>query len=94
MSETKTSESKVCLCGCGEEVRTKRALYRPGHDSRHVGMVARRVVLTGDQKILEELPSEPLRARAVKAITGLEGSVLGEMVAQHGWTPQALSPKG
>lgn len=92
MTDQKT-ETKVCLCGCGEEVRTKRAQYRPGHDSRHVGMVARRVVLTGDEKILDELPSEPLRARAVKAITGLEGSVLGEMVTQHGWTARSFDPK-
>lgn len=93
---TVNQESKTrrqCLCGCGEELKTAKALYRPGHDSRHVGMVARRVVLTGNRKVLDELPSEALRARAERAVTGLEGSVLGEIVEQQGWKPMPIDPK-
>ena len=33
----------LCRCGCGEETKPGR-LYRPGHDARHAGDVARRVV--------------------------------------------------
>lgn len=80
---TKETKQKTCLCGCGETVRTAKALYRPGHDSRHVGLVARRVVLSGDKRALNELPSEALRARAEQTAKVLSASVLGEL--SGGW---------
>lgn len=81
---TKDTDQKTCLCGCGEVVKTSRALYRPGHDSRHVALVARRVVLQDTQGPLEELPSEALRERARRAAQVLAGSALGEL--SGGWT--------
>lgn len=84
---TKDTKQKTCLCGCGELVRTAKALYRPGHDSRHVGLVARRVVLSGDKDALNELPSEALRARAARTAEVLGGSVLGELSGS--WSPQS-----
>lgn len=79
-----TEAARQCLCGCGEDVRSKNASYRPGHDARHVGFVARRMVLTRSQEALEELPSEPLRARAVKMAEGLSKGALGRLVSQDG----------
>lgn len=59
----------LCTCGCGEPT-TRR--YRPGHDARHAGRVGRALAgeagLTADQsqRMLGELPSEALRAKALK----------------------------
>lgn len=33
----------LCRCGCGEHVAPKRS-YRPGHDARHAGAVARALI--------------------------------------------------
>jgi predicted RNase H-like nuclease len=54
-----------CRCGCGEQVG-RRALYRPGHDARHVSQVGRAMMAAGaeDPDLLAALPSEALRAKA------------------------------
>lgn len=38
-----TPVGAACLCGCSETAAVGRS-YRPGHDARHAGAVARRVV--------------------------------------------------
>lgn len=37
------SAFKLCRCGCGEAVAPKRE-YRPGHDARHAGQIARALI--------------------------------------------------
>ena len=62
----------TCACQCGEPVG-RRALYRPGHDARHVSMLLAPVKASGkaDPKWIERtaalLPSEPLRVKFTRA---------------------------
>src|SRR4051812_7886730 len=37
------SAFRSCACGCGENVAPKRQ-YRPGHDARHAGQIARALI--------------------------------------------------
>lgn len=68
-STTRTKKTKnptgKCLCGCGENSTSN---YRPGHDARHAGQVARRLAekITPKQATdaLAALPSEALRLKA------------------------------
>ena len=66
-----------CRCGCGET--TKGGNYRPGHDSRHLARLtsayfAARERLESSEDILAaglaELPSDQLRAKLTKAVSG------------------------
>lgn len=64
-TKTKNPTGK-CLCGCGENSTSN---YRPGHDARHAGVVARQIAgpkVTPAQatKALATLPSEALRLKA------------------------------
>lgn len=59
-----THEQNKCWCGCGEETSDK-AYYRPGHDSRHVGIVAREVAARDEfSTITEKLPTKALQLKA------------------------------
>jgi hypothetical protein len=52
-----------CRCGCDENVA--KSNYRPGHDARHAGQVARAIAENGgDWVLLDALPSEALRQKA------------------------------
>lgn len=78
-----------CGCGCGETI-TSRAVYRPGHDARHAGEVARsvaeQVMATGgglanletDADRFEVLPSAALREKALK----MANRILAKKMAQ------------
>lgn len=58
-----------CRCGCGESVG-KRAKYRPGHDARHAGQVARAAAAKPDWDNdihYEALGSAALMAKARKS---------------------------
>ena len=62
--------NRKCNCGCGEPVG-KKSLYRPGHDARHAGAIAREVakdLVNPDsydwRMALEVLPTDALRAKA------------------------------
>lgn len=59
----------TCACTCGEQVGPK-AMYRPGHDARHAGAVARAMVENPKQAkaLLATLPSDALRAKAQRAV--------------------------
>lgn len=59
-----TFDPRYCYCGCGEEVGEK-SYYRPGHDSRHVGIVARQVVASDAfETITNQLPTVALQFKA------------------------------
>lgn len=61
---TTPQEARLCYCGCGEEVGEK-SYYRPGHDSRHVGIVARQVVASDAfETITNQLPTVALQFKA------------------------------
>lgn len=54
----------LCWCGCGSPVPAK-SFYRPGHDSRHVGQVAREVAASDTfHAIVDHLPTRPLQLKA------------------------------
>lgn len=57
-------EANRCWCGCGE-VTGEKSFYRPGHDSRHVGMVARQVAALDEfNTITDQLPTKALQLKA------------------------------
>lgn len=60
-------EFPACLCDCGEVVGSK-ANYRPGHDARHAGRIARQAAgdLENAAQYLGELPSPALRHKALR----------------------------
>ena len=60
-------EFPACLCECGEAVGSK-ANYRPGHDARHAGQVARQAAddLENLAQYLKQLPSTALRRKALR----------------------------
>lgn len=62
----------TCACTCGEQVGPK-AMYRPGHDARHAGAVARAIAADPKQTkaLLATLPSDALRAKAQRAVERL-----------------------
>jgi hypothetical protein len=65
--------SGVCKCGtCGEIVGSMgKSLYRPGHDARHAGNIARYVAETGDDTKINDLPTDALRNKAENMVTRL-----------------------
>lgn len=66
------AENRVCRCGCKAPVGP-RALYRPGHDARHAGQIARALVGAKDaaaaKRLLDRLPSEALQRKAITQAT-------------------------
>lgn len=64
----KVVEFRKCLCGCDSDISGK-SQYKPGHDARHAGNVARAILnedLTPEQAtaLLDSLGSDALRAKA------------------------------
>lgn len=66
----------LCACRCGEPVGAK-AMYRPGHDARHAGLVARAIVEDPKRAkaLLATLPSPSLQAKAQRAADRLTAKV-------------------
>jgi hypothetical protein len=60
----------TCLCGCGQIGRGSS--YRPGHDARHASRIGRAMAAAGeeDPELLAQLPSDALRAKALKMLAG------------------------
>lgn len=80
MNKTQTpaveSGSGVCLCGCGDIVgKTGKSLYKPGHDARHVGNIAREVAESGDDARIGTLPTPALRNKAENMVLRLRAKV-------------------
>ncbi|MEU8269115.1 hypothetical protein AB0B89_18340 [Sphaerisporangium sp. NPDC049002] len=67
-----TVEPRPCLCGCGEQITSKKGLFRPGHDARMVGQLTRAVVageMTEAQALERLVPaSELLKAKVTRSI--------------------------
>lgn len=55
----------LCKCGCGTPVGRK-SNYKPGHDARHAGNVARQIADNPGERdmLLATLPSDKLRVKA------------------------------
>lgn len=59
---TSNGEAINCLCGCGVQVGGK-SRYRPGHDARHAGNVARTLakqILAGEYKTVGDASIDPM----------------------------------
>lgn len=56
---------RVCPCGCKEHVAGS-ATYRPGHDARHAGQVAKAIAAKPADAValLESLPTRALQVKA------------------------------
>ncbi|MEU6999931.1 hypothetical protein [Nonomuraea sp. NPDC046570] len=39
----KVVEPRPCLCGCGEQITSRKGIFRPGHDARHCSQLAKAV---------------------------------------------------
>jgi len=74
---TTQTEARACACGTCHEAVGPKATYRPGHDARHVsyllqglvnsyadGQPVTKALINGMAK---ELPSEPLKAKFLRA---------------------------
>lgn len=44
----KPASAQPCRCGCGEQTIRPEALYRPGHDARHAGAIAKAILAGAD----------------------------------------------
>ncbi|ASZ74366.1 hypothetical protein SEA_KINGBOB_52 [Arthrobacter phage KingBob] len=60
--------TRHCNCGCGEATSSSKTMYKPGHDARHAGNVARAMAAdyndAGNDEKLEALPSANLKHKA------------------------------
>ncbi len=108
-SATKTNPAGLpnCFCGCGE-VTNRNRNYRPGHDARHAGSIARKIQAGGSRELLAELPTDALRVKASamaarlaqgkpskarKAAPAVETAVAGTLKVGR-WTYPAVSYEG
>lgn len=68
----KVVETRPCTCGCGEQITSKKGIFRPGHDARAVGQLQRAVLageLTEAQALERIAPaSELLKAKLTRSI--------------------------
>ncbi|ALY09459.1 hypothetical protein FDH59_gp56 [Arthrobacter phage Joann] len=76
MTETQNTTAKAvttrhCTCGCGEATSSAKTMYKPGHDARHAGNVARdlaKYLMDGGEgtghNMLDELPTANLQHKA------------------------------
>ncbi len=95
-------EFRACGCNCGAPVSGK-ATYRPGHDARHAGQVARDAVASfraGDgavdsDEFYMELTGRPaLIAKARKMALGLVAKEDGKKAARTGRKTEAQAKTG
>lgn len=106
MSENTTTvngvQFKGCKCECGQPVSSK-ANYRPGHDARHVGVVARNAVdafrhgqgaVDSDEFYMLLEGSPALVAKAKKMALGLVAKSEGKKAAQTGHRTEAQGKTG
>lgn len=63
----------LCLCGCLQPVTNRKRNYKPGHDARHAGQVARDMAnfpgMNNDERrrvLLDALPTDGLRWKAAQ----------------------------
>lgn len=73
-TEKRAAATGSCKCGCGAPTSNSRRLYRPGHDARHAGQVAR-AIAAGQVTLadgLAQLPSDALRIKARDMVARLQ----------------------
>ncbi|QHB47223.1 hypothetical protein SEA_APPLECIDER_54 [Arthrobacter phage AppleCider] len=67
-AKANTTTTRQCNCGCGEATSSSKTMYKPGHDARHAGNVARAMAAdyndAGNEEKLEALPSANLKHKA------------------------------
>jgi hypothetical protein len=68
---TNPADLPLCLCGCGDPVTNRKRNYKPGHDARHAGNVARDMAqfpgMNNEERrrvLLDALPTDGLRWKA------------------------------
>lgn len=86
----KATTTRACQCGCGESTSSSKTFYRPGHDARHAGIVARDDAASAQegherQFSYEDLPTEALRTKA--------RAMAERLVAKATKAPQDRKPK-
>lgn len=88
---TATETARPCTCGCGLGITTK-ALYKPGHDAKHVSVLVAELLNTIQDggKVTKQtiaaqakrLPSEALRAKYQRAAARMLAAVKTEAEAK------------
>jgi len=68
MSDTKNTQTKTPASKVPAEYLQPNGKYKPGHDAKHAGVVARRVMEDGKTSHFNELPSEKLKAKALNLV--------------------------
>lgn len=65
-----STDFRKCGCGCNENVNGK-SNYKPGHDARHAGQVARAIIAdpSRESALLATLPSVALQTKASNMVT-------------------------
>lgn len=66
---TNPADLPLCRCGCGFPVSNRKRNYKPGHDAKHAGEVARRIAEVDPtdedrQTMLGMLPTDALQQKA------------------------------
>lgn len=93
---------KGCACNCGQPV-PGRSTYRPGHDARHAGQVARDAVesfrngqgAVDSPEFYMELVNRPaLAAKARKMALGIVAKAEGKKAAKTGRSTSAQEMTG
>lgn len=74
---TKLTTPGKCACGCKATVER---FYKPGHDQRHFGQIARAIVANPAKldQLLATLPSDALRAKARQSAERLAAQALAK----------------
>lgn len=86
-----------CLCGCDENVA--KSNYRPGHDARHAGNVARAIAADGSTEttsskaLLATLPSEKLQDKAEAMAERLIAKAAGKTKTAEPVPPPVVNAK-
>lgn len=100
--EVRGTKFRGCACNCGQPV-TSRSTYRPGHDARHAGQVARDAVqafrdgqgAVDSIEFYTELQSRPaLVAKARRMALGIVAKAEGKKAAKTGRSTPAQEMTG
>ncbi|MEO5981872.1 MAG: helix-turn-helix domain-containing protein [Pedococcus sp.] len=96
VNSIRDNEGRMCLCGCGSSALLQ---YQPGHDARHAGEVGRELATAGAsltpekrEAILQALPSDALRAKALKIAEGRAAGAIRALPPAARGAASALPP--
>lgn len=82
----------LCMCGCEFPVTNRKRNYKPGHDARHAGRIAREVAAGGLRSLIGELPTQPLRNKAEAMADRLIAKAGGKSTPVPGEDPASHQP--